>query len=72
MKGHKLHLRDILLFLAGAEFFQTLSHIILSYMVSFPLHTKYMSITAAFNQKAILLNGLITIFLLVWVSKVKR
>lgn len=63
--------RDIVIFFAGAEFFHTLSHIILQYSVSFPWQTKYMMMTAALNNWAITINAIATVALLVWASKMK-
>lgn len=64
--------RDIVIFFAGAEFFHTLSHIILQLSVHFPWQTKYMLITGALNNWAIMLNALATVLLLVWASKMKK
>lgn len=66
-----LKLRDVLIFLAGAEFFHTLSHIILPYFVTLPIDIKFMMFTPALNVWAIILNALITIGLLWWASRLK-
>ncbi len=67
----KTKLRDFVVFLAGAEFFHTLSHVVLTALISFPWQTKMMMVTQSLNSWAITLNGAITILLLVWASKLK-
>lgn len=61
-------LRDIIIFLAGAEFFHTLSHIILPFFITFPIHTKIIEVTYTVNYLAIFINAIITILLL-WLAK---
>lgn len=65
-------LRDIVVFLAGAEAFHTLSHIILPYAVKLPVETSYMMFSSGMNLWAILINGAITIGLLCLAAKMKR
>lgn len=65
-------LKDVLLFVAGAEFFHTLSHIILPYFIPLPLSMRFMVLTPNLNYWAIGINAVITIVLLVWASKIKR
>lgn len=60
-------LRDLIIFLAGAEFFHTLSHIILAYSVNFPLEMKFITVTSTLNLWAIIINLIITIILL-WLA----
>lgn len=62
-------LRDVVIFVAGAEFFHTLSHIILPYFVALPLNIKFMMFTPALNVWAIIINAVITIILLWWASR---
>lgn len=66
-----LKLRDVVIFLAGAEFFHTLSHIILPYFVALPLNMNFMMFTPSLNTWAIVINALITIALLWWASRIK-
>lgn len=68
----KIKLRDVVIFLAGAEFFHMLSHIVLTSLISFPWQTKVMIISKSLNNWAILINGAITIALLVYASKLKK
>jgi hypothetical protein len=56
--------RDILIFLAGAELFHTLSHIILPYFVQLPLMTSVMEVTVSVNRWAVVINAVLTVVLL--------
>ena len=70
-----ISLRDVVIFFAGAEFFHTLSHIILTYLINFPLRTKVMIVSSSINNWAITVNALITIGLILWavaLTKKKR
>lgn len=62
-------LRDIVIFLAGAIFFHTLSHIILPYLVSMPLDMGFMVLTTKLNLWVIAINALITLALLWWAHR---
>lgn len=62
-------LRDVLIFLAGAEFFHTISHIVMPYFVSLPMDMKFMVMTATMNNYAIVINAVITILLLWWARR---
>lgn len=66
-----LKLRDVVIFLAGAEFFHTISHIILPYFITLPLNINFMMFTSSLNMWAITINALITIALLWWASRIK-
>lgn len=68
----KVKLRDVVVFLAGAEFFHTLSHFIVANIVVLPWHTKYMVVTENLNNQAIVINGVITVALLWWASRLKK
>lgn len=65
-------LRDIVIFIAGAEFFHTLSHIILPFFISLPLNLGFIQFTATVNYWAIAINAVITIGLLWWACKLKK
>lgn len=67
-----MSLKDIVIFFAGAEAFHTLSHIFLAYAVKFPLDLNFTVLTATMNLWAIVINGLITIALLWWASRLHR
>lgn len=64
--------RDFIVFLAGAQAFHTFSHIVLAYMVKLPMETNWVLVTPALNIGAIIVNGLITLGLLFWASRLKR
>lgn len=64
-------LRDVVIFLAGAEFFHTLSHIILPYFITLPLNMEFMILTPSLNMWTIIINAIITIALLWWASRIK-
>lgn len=65
-------LRDVVIFLAGAEFFHTLSHIILPYFITLPINMNFIQFTPTLNYSAIVINALITIGLLWWACKLKK
>lgn len=65
-------LRDIVVFLAGAEAFHTFSHIFLAYAVRLPLDTKYVDLTPTLNIWAIVINGAIAVGLLCLAARMKR
>lgn len=62
-------LRDVVIFLAGAEFFHTISHIIMPHFFNFPIDVKFMVMTAAMNNYAIGINAVITVLLLWWACR---
>jgi hypothetical protein len=62
----------LLLFLAGGEAFHTISHVIIAFSGILPLPVFGIDFTQNFNYFAIVTNGLITIALLWWASKVHR
>lgn len=63
--------RDLIVFLAGAEFFHTLSHIILPFFITLPMNFKYVVLTNNMNMFAIIINAIITLLLLWWSYKLK-
>ncbi len=65
-------LRDVIIFLAGVEFFHTLSHIILPYFVTLPMQLNFMTLTPYLNLIIIIINAIITILLLWWASRLSR
>lgn len=65
-------LRDFIIFLAGAEFFHTLSHLILSYFIPLPLDMKFMVLTPTLNIWITVINAIVTIFLLWLATRLKR
>jgi hypothetical protein len=67
-----LSLKNILIFLAGAEFFHTFVHTMLAYINRFPLDMKIIVLTSTMNTWGIIINGLITILLLWWASRLNN
>jgi len=65
-------LRDVVIFFAGAEFFHTISHIILPYFFTMPLNMSFMVLTTRLNCWAIAANAIITIALLWWAYKLRK
>jgi hypothetical protein len=69
-------LRDTVVFVAGAEFFHTLSHVVLHYIMVFPMtftmHAKVFELTSSLNNLAIAVNALITIVLLLWAMRLTK
>lgn len=67
-------LRDVLLFLAGAEFFHTISHGLLYWTgTTFDLKAPIaMAVTPQINLWNMIINGAITIILLVFVGKLSK
>lgn len=64
-------LKSVLIFFAGAEFFHTLSHILLPFIVKLPLETKIFTFTSTLNVWAIIINVIITVVLLWWAKTMK-
>ena len=62
--------RDVLIFLAGAEFFHTLAHIMMPYFVNFPMDMNFVVMTTTMNNYAIVINAVLTVFLLWWAGRV--
>jgi hypothetical protein len=65
-------LKNVLIFFAGAEFWHTFTHIMLAYANQFPLDLKLVILTASLNMWGIIINGLITIALLFWASRLPK
>jgi hypothetical protein len=66
------NLRDVVVFVAGAQFFHTISHILLPYLVTLPLNMGFMELTRTANCWIIAINALITIALLWWACRLKK
>lgn len=66
-----IKLREVLIFLAGGEFFHTLSHIMLPYFITLPINMKFMIFTTSWNIWAIIINAGITAVLLWWAYRLK-
>lgn len=68
----KLKLRDFVIFLAGAEFFHTISHLFMPYLVEFPFQTNFIVLTTENNLHYTVINAVITIILIWWARKLKK
>lgn len=64
-------LKNVLIFFAGAEFFHTLSHILLPFFVQLPMETRVVQVTPTLNMWAIIINAIMTLVLLWLAKKVK-
>lgn len=64
--------RDVIVFLAGASAFHTLSHIFIAYLGILPLTFLSIEWTQQLNIFAIVLNALITLALLWWAKNLKK
>lgn len=64
--------RDVIVFFSGAEFFHTLSHILIKYYVTLPLQMSTIELTTSMNNWAIIINGVITILLIMWAIRLKK
>lgn len=62
---------DLIVFLAGAQTFHTLSHILLSFTETLPIKVFSITWTQQLNIVAIVINGLVTAALLWWASRVR-
>lgn len=65
-------LRDVVIFLAGAEFLHTISHILLPYFIPLPLNMGFMILTPGLNMVINVINVVVTIALLWWAKKLSR
>lgn len=65
-------LRDVVIFIAGAAFFHTLSHIILPLYFKLPLDLGFMVLTPTLNIWIIIISLIITILLLWWAYRLSN
>ncbi len=63
--------RDVVLVLAGAQAFHTVSHLVLGVCVELPLQMKMprMALTSRMNTVVIIINAVVTIGLFWWASR---
>ena len=64
--------KHVLIFLAGAEAFHSLAHLLLAFANVLPLRIFGITLTPQLNIAAITLNAIIAVGLLWWASKVKK
>lgn len=65
-------LRDAVIFFAGAEFFHTISHVLLPFFITLPIDMKVIQFTENLNVWAISINAIITVLLLLWAHKLNK
>ncbi|KTD17460.1 hypothetical protein Ljor_1766 [Legionella jordanis] len=65
-------LRDLIIFLAGAEFWHTFTHIFFAFFVSLPIDFNFYVLTPTKNFWGIIINGIITIILLWWAKRLTK
>lgn len=65
-------LRDIVIFLAGVEAFHTFLHLLLPYFIKLPIEMAHTTFTPMFNFLGFLINGAITIGLILLASRMNR
>lgn len=65
-------LRDVVIFFAGAEAFHTLSHLLIPYFFTLPLVVGSITLTSSLNNWAALINGIVTLALILIAAKMKR
>ncbi len=63
--------RDALVFLAGAQVFHTISHVIINFTDTLPIKVFSITWTQQLNVLAIAINGLVTVGLFWWISRLK-
>jgi hypothetical protein len=63
--------RDIVIFLAGAEFFHTIFRIVMPHVINFPIVLPFVVVTETMNNYAIGVNAVITILLLWYARRLK-
>lgn len=64
--------RDFIVFLAGFECFHAVSHAMLFYTTLLPLDLGFMVLTPMMNGVATAINGVITLLLLGYASKLSK
>ena len=67
-----MSLREVLIFLAGAEAFHTVSHMAMAYLAKLPLDLTLVVVTPTMNTWGIIINGFITLFLIWLASRLPR
>lgn len=67
-----ISLRDVLIFLAGAAFLHTISHILFAKIVPLPFDLKFMVLSSNMNMWIIVLSAVVTILLLWWAARLSK
>lgn len=63
--------KDFIIFFAGVEAFHTISHIVMGFTGVLPIQVFFVTWTQQLNIIAAVVNGLITIGLLWWASRLR-
>lgn len=63
--------RDWIIFLTGAVFFHTLSHLIIQLSGTLPLRFFFINLTPQFNLIITIVSALVTLGLFLWSNKFK-
>lgn len=63
--------RDVIIFFAGVEAFHTLSHLLISFTDTLPIKVFSITWTQQLNVLGIVINGIITLGLFYWASRLK-
>ena len=63
--------REIVIFLAGAEAFHTLSHVMIGFSGTLPINFFFITWNQQLNLVGIIINGLITAGLLWWAYRLR-
>lgn len=63
--------KEWVIFFAGVEAFHTISHIAMQFLGVLPIQFFSITWTQQLNSWAIVINGLITVGLILWSSKLK-
>lgn len=64
--------RDVIVFLAGAEAFHTISHLIVPFLFKLPIETHWFLFTSTINLWAVILNAIVTAGLLWYASRLPK
>jgi hypothetical protein len=63
--------KDLIIFFAGVEAFHTLSHLMIAVSGTLPIQFFFITWTQPLNIIGIIVNGLVTIGLLWWASRLR-
>jgi len=64
--------RDIIIFLAGIEFYHSFVHLMFALSGTLPLTVFFITFTTQLNLLGLITHGLISFILLVWASRLKQ
>jgi len=65
-------LRDVVVFLAGAETMHAVSHVFMHYYVTFPFHTSLVEVTSQMNNIGMIVNAVVAVLLIVWAMRMGK